>query len=189
MKSLELRKKIKSKKPKFLRQDGHKKAKLKNVWRAPKGRQSKMRLKKKGKRKQPSLGYSSPKEVRGLSPKGLKPIMINNIHELSNIKEGEGIILSGKIGNKKRLEIIKKIQELKLNLLNINAEDYLKKIQEKLEKKKESKKEKLSKKEKTKKELEKKTKEKKKEETVEKTEEEKEKKEKEEKKKVLEKRK
>lgn len=184
MKSLELRKKLKSKKPKFLRQDAHKKSKLKNVWRAPKGRQSKMRLKKKGKRKQPSIGYSSPKEVRGLSPEGLKPIMITNINDLNKIKEKEGIILSGKIGAKKKLEIIKKIQELKLTLLNINAEDYIKKIQEKLEKKKQTKKEKLTKKEKIKKEKPKKPEEKKKEELPV----EKEKKTKEEKRKVLEKR-
>lgn len=185
MKSLELRKKMKKKKPKFFRQDGHKKVKLKKCWRAPKGRQSKMRLKKKGKRKQPSTGYSSPKKVRGLHPTGLKPILVYNIDDLNKIKEGEGIILSGKIGNRKKLEIINKIQELKLSLLNIKPEDYIKKIQERLEKKKEKRKEKLSRKEKTKKEIAKKTKEEKKEET----ETEKEKKAKEVKRKVLEKRK
>ena len=149
---LNLRKKLKKKKPKFLRQDAHKKKKLKKCWRSPKGRHSKMRLKKKGYRKQPSIGYSSPKKVRNLHPSGLEPVFVANINELNKIKEGQGIILSKKLGNKKKLEIIKKIQELKLPLLNLKPEEYVKKIQENLEKRKQRKKEKITKKKKTKKE-------------------------------------
>ena len=43
---LELKKKIKKKKPNFTRQETHKKSKLKKKWRRPKGIQSKLRLNK-----------------------------------------------------------------------------------------------------------------------------------------------
>ena len=51
---LEFRKKIKAKKPNFIRQDAHKKGEIKKKWRRPKGLQSKMRLHKRGYRKSPS---------------------------------------------------------------------------------------------------------------------------------------
>ena len=54
---------MKKKKPKFIRQDAHKKGRLAKKWRKPKGLQSKMRLCKKGYRKRISKGYKSPKEV------------------------------------------------------------------------------------------------------------------------------
>lgn len=186
MNLLELRKKLKRKKPKFIRQEGYKLARLEKVWRTPRGHDSKLRRKHSGKRKQPSIGYSSPKEVRHLHPSGLKPIVVKTISDLKNIKSNEGVIVAKHLGIKKKIELIKKIQELKLHLLDLNAEEYILKIQERLQKKKEAKKEKHAKKEKTKKELAKETKKAK--ETKEETTEEKEKREKEEKRKVLEKR-
>lgn len=183
MNLLELRKKMKSRKPTFIRQQGGlKKAILKKGWKKPVGRHSKMRTSQKGHPKKVSIGYASPKAVLGLHQSGLKPILITNINDLNKIKKDEGIILSGKLGIKKKLEIIKKIQELKLNLLDIKPEDYIKKIQEKLEKKKEAKKGTISK-EKPKEEITKKPKE-----EQEETPEEKEKRIKEEKRKLLEKR-
>ena len=62
---LQLRKRIKAKKPNFVRQDSHKQKEVKKKWRKPKGMQSKMRLKKKGYRKSVSIGYGSPKKVNG----------------------------------------------------------------------------------------------------------------------------
>lgn len=185
MNKLELRKKLKSKKPKFVRQEGYKIPRVGKKWRAPRGHDSKMRRKFGGKRKQPSIGYSSPKEVRHLHPSGLKPVVVFTVNDLKNVKSNEGVIVSKHLGIKKKLNLLKKIQELKLNLLNINVEEYTKRVQDKLEQKKLAKKEKLSKKEKTKKELAQKEK---KAEVKEETPEEKEKKEREEKKKVLEKR-
>ena len=43
---LELRKRIKRKKPEFIRQDAHKKKSLESKWRKPKGLHSKMREKR-----------------------------------------------------------------------------------------------------------------------------------------------
>ena len=138
---LELRKKIKSKKPDFVRQDIHKKAKLKKKWRKPKGLHSKIRQCRKGKRKSVSTGYGSPKIVRGLTKDGLRPVIITS-KNLEKVNKGEeGIIISSKLGNKKRIEILKKAKENGIKVINIkNIDDYIKNIDEKLRLKKEQKK-------------------------------------------------
>ena len=52
--------------------------------------------------------------------KGLEQININNVSELKSINpKKQGIIVSGKIGQKRRLEILKKAIEMKLTIFNI----------------------------------------------------------------------
>ena len=136
---LEIRRKLKSKKPVFLRQDAHKVKKLKRKWRQPKGIHSKMREKVKGHRRLPSIGWSSPLDVRGLTPEGFTPILINNVQEL--LSSNQPKIISSNVGLKKRLEIAKKAKEKSIKILNItNIDDFVKKSEEELNKKKERKK-------------------------------------------------
>jgi len=185
---LELREKIKNKKPDFVRQEYKRRKTLAEKWRKPKGLQSKMRRKFKGRRKSPSTGYGSPKEIKGFDVSGLKQIYVNSINDLENVDaKEEGIILSTRIGLRKKIEIIKKATEKKIKILNIkNTEEFLKKVEEQRKKDKEKREEKTKEKEKKKKEKEKKVAEKKKEKLSEKlTEEEKKEKEKKEQDKLL----
>lgn len=174
---LQIRKKLKKKKPNFLRQDAHKIKRLAKKWRKSKGLDSKIRRRLRGYRKSPSIGYSSPKKVRGLTKDGKKVIIV---HNLKDLQKDTDIIISKKVGIKKKIEIIKKAQELGINIINIkNTNTFLKKIEESIKKRKEKSKERIKIKEKRKKEpIEK--------EKKEETKEEKEKYEKEEKRKVLE---
>ena len=84
---LSLRKVIKKKKPKYSRQDSHKKAKLGDKWRKPKGIQSKMRLHKRGYKRSPEVGFGSPKSVRGLSPEGFEIIHVNSLSDIGKITD------------------------------------------------------------------------------------------------------
>lgn len=180
-KLLELRKAKKAKKPNFYRSDWQKLGDKR--WRAPRGMHSKLRRKFRGKVKQPSIGFSSPKLVKGLNRQGLREIIISNLKDLQKITKENAIIISSKVGVKKKLELIKKILELKLSISNLkNPEKFIKDVEEKTKKKKAEKKSKEEKKKKEKEKIEKKAKEK---EEVPK--EEKEKQVKEEKRKVLEK--
>ena len=116
--ALKARKKTKSKKPGFQRQEGRLK-KLKDGWRRPKGRHSKLRKKEAARGKHPSPGYGSPKSVRGLSKQGLVEVRVRNLEDLSGVqKKGHIVVISGTVGKKKRIDIIKKAEELGLKVQN-----------------------------------------------------------------------
>lgn len=158
---LELREEIKRKKPSFVRQDAHKK-RLRKRWVKPRGLHSKVRLRKRGHPKKVSSGYGFPKGVRGLSKEGLKMIRIHNEKELNSVeKEKEGIIVSGNVGLKKKVLLLKKAKEKGIKVLNLDVDGYIKKKEEEIKKmlekkkvKKEKKKKKEEKKEKKEEELE-----------------------------------
>jgi len=154
---IELRRRIKSKKPDFVRQDFHKK-RLKKKWRKPRGLHSKVRLMFKGKPKKVSTGFSAPKKVRGLHRSGLKPILVDSLKDISRIKkENDGAVIGSAVGLKKRYEIVKKLKEKEIKILNIkDVEKYLKKIEDGLNLRKDRKKKLKEKKEKKKGEKEKK---------------------------------
>lgn len=94
-------------------------------WRNPTGRDNKMREKRRGYPAVVSIGYGKPEER--------KPITIMNIQELSKATK-EDVIIVGKVGQKKKIEITKKAKELGLTLKNINVESFLKKLNKKEEK-------------------------------------------------------
>ena len=128
---LELRTKIKEKKPEFIRQDNPKRMKLSDKWRKPKGIHSKIRHHFKGRRKMPSPGYKSPREAKGLHSSGLKIVGIQSINDLIKIrKESEGAVIAKSVGMKKRIEILKKARELNVKVLNLNVDDHIKKIED-----------------------------------------------------------
>lgn len=173
MNLIEVRNKLKKRKPEFKRSDSNLKS-FKKKWRHPRGKANKIRLKKRGHMKQPSIGYGSPKAVYGYSRTGLRQILITNISELSKIKKGDGILISRTVGLKKKIDILKKAKELGLVTLNIkDIDNFLKlAVEKKLENKKIST-EKEEKKKKAKEELLKKVEEKKETSAEQKTEEEK----------------
>ncbi len=137
---LEVRKELKERKPIFIRQDNPKRMKLNYKWRKPKGIHSKIRHHFKGRRKMPSPGYKSPAEVKGLHSSGLKIVNILSLDDLKNInKTTEGIVVSKKVGARKKIEIFRKAKELDLKVLNINIDLHIKKIEDFLSLKKKAK--------------------------------------------------
>ena len=103
------------KKPEFLRHLWWKFPKFKNdlKWRRPKGIDNPVRIKEKGYPPIVSVGYRTPKYIRGLHPSGLKPVVIHNIRELEGLNPSEVIIYIGStVGIRKRAEIIRKAEEL-----------------------------------------------------------------------------
>lgn len=107
------------KKPKFLRQEWYrfknKKKWLK--WRRPRGRHSKLRRHVKGKGFLPNPGYG--KANRGLHPCGLREVLVHTVSELKGLDPKQvAVRIAKSVGMKKRIEIQKKAQELKLKILN-----------------------------------------------------------------------
>ncbi|RLJ03395.1 MAG: 50S ribosomal protein L32e [Candidatus Aenigmatarchaeota archaeon] len=114
------------KKPKFKRQLWKLK-RLKDVWRRPRGRHSKQRRYVKFKGRMPDPGFGSPN--KGRHPSGYWEVMVHNPKDLEKIdKEKEAARIGSSVGLKKRLEILKKAEELGIKVLNPGL------IKEKLEK-------------------------------------------------------
>jgi large subunit ribosomal protein L32e len=154
---LEVRKRIKNRKPTFLKQDAHKKARLAKKWKRPRGIHSKMRENRKGHPKSARTGYGSPNEVKGLHKSGLMFTIINSPPELAKLDaKKQGIVIGSQVGVRKKVEIVRKALEIKASILNMKEpEKFLKETEELFKKKLEEKKMKEAEKEKKAKEKEK----------------------------------
>lgn len=105
---LDVRAGMKRKRPGFVRQDGHKKAKLDSNWRNPRGLHNKVRLEKRGYRPVVKTGYRSPLDVRHLDRDGLEPVRVSTVEQVKQLDpKKHSIILSGTLGGKKKIAIIK----------------------------------------------------------------------------------
>jgi len=129
---LELRRHIKSKKPDFIRQDSHKNKRLGKKWRRPKGLHSKVRLRLKGRSKNLSIGYRSPKIVRGMHKSGLQRCIIRSTKDLEGLDAKKYCcIISSSLGTKKKIVILKKAGEMGFNIVNIsNPDEYIKRVED-----------------------------------------------------------
>lgn len=104
---MNLRKKIKKKKPKFRRQEWFRKKSLGDKWRKPRGLHSKLRRHEKARGSLPKPGYGSPAIVRGLNREGYREVLVRNAKDIEKINPKEEIaIIAGGVGKKKRLEIL-----------------------------------------------------------------------------------
>ncbi|MCR4284899.1 MAG: hypothetical protein NUV97_02545 [archaeon] len=113
---------VERKKPKFLRKDWHKKIKLGSTvkknrkWRGAKGRHNKIRLSRKGNAQRPKIGWGAEKTTRGFVG-GLNVMGVSNLKEMDNVGKGQGIVI-GKVGLRKRKEIIAEANKRKVKILN-----------------------------------------------------------------------
>ena len=88
-------------------------------WRRPKGNDNPMRLKLKGQPPAVSIGFRTPKEIRGLHPSGLRPVIIHSVKDLELLKPSEVIIyIGGGVGARKRRRIVNKARELGFTVTN-----------------------------------------------------------------------
>ena len=109
----------KRKKPKFLRQGSKNLVRVKENWRRPRGKQSKLRMHKKARGLLPNAGYGSPKSIRGFHPSGFEDVLVYNISNLEKIdSKKQACRIASTFGKKKRFEIMKKALELKIKVLN-----------------------------------------------------------------------
>ena len=116
---LALRKRLKARKPEFIRCESLRYVRVKSSWRRPKGIDNKMREKRKGWPKSPNVGYRAPKKVRGLHPSGFQEVIVYRVEDLEPLNpEEHAVRIAGSVGNKKALEIMDKAEEKGLWILN-----------------------------------------------------------------------
>jgi large subunit ribosomal protein L32e len=110
---------IDDRRPAFLRQEWFRFARLGEKWRKPKGIHSKMRRHYGYRPPIVSIGYGSPKEVRGYHPSGFQEVMVHNPAQLEKINPKiQAARVGGTVGFKKRLAIEKRADELGIRVLN-----------------------------------------------------------------------
>jgi len=116
---LKVRKKQKLKKPHFVQTDQHKKKRLKDTWRKPKGLHNKKRQYILGKGEMARPGYGSPTAEKGLHPSGFIEVLLDRIQDVDNIDPNtQAIRIARTVGQRKRLEILKKAKSMGLKILN-----------------------------------------------------------------------
>ncbi len=91
-------------------------------WRSAKGRHSKIRKNRFGYTKSPRIGFKSAKKESGRI-NGKMPILIRNMQDINNAGKENILIIARTIGARKRIEMIKKASEMKLEILNVKNGD------------------------------------------------------------------
>jgi large subunit ribosomal protein L32e len=110
----------KKKQPAFRRQEWFRYKRLSHSgWRKPKGYQSKQRLNMKYRTPMARIGFGKIASVRGLHSSGFEEVLIHKIEDLESINpEKQAIRIGSSVGNRKRLSIHDRADDLGLRILN-----------------------------------------------------------------------
>ncbi|HDQ59652.1 MAG TPA: 50S ribosomal protein L32e [Candidatus Woesearchaeota archaeon] len=121
---------------------------IKEKWKKPKGKFGRRKkVLKTSKGEVPKQGRRMPNSLRGLHPSGMEIIEVENVLQLNGLDPKTQGVKIRKVGNKKRIEIIKKAIEQKLVILNVRKpEEKLKSLEKpkKTKKTEDTKKEKVA---------------------------------------------
>jgi len=117
--ALALRRAKNAARPEFIRQEGHRYARLAGKWRAPQGIQSKMRRHWRTHPDVVSIGYRGPKAARGLHPSGFREILVHTEDSLETVDpKTEAVRIAGSVGSRKRARIQKDAKKRGIRVLN-----------------------------------------------------------------------
>ncbi len=103
------------------------KRKSKQTWRRPTGRDNKMRERRRGYPARVSIGYKQNTEMRGKIEERI-PKLVYNLSDLKKSDKNDLLVL-GKVGAKKKIEMIKIAKEMKIKFHKINLDKSLKKLE------------------------------------------------------------
>ena len=116
----------------FIRKDVNKKARLPVTWRKPKGITNKKRLNRKGHTINVRTGYGSKDSDRN-KIQGLKITLVNTSAELKKLNPKTQCAILARAGKKKKMELIKEAQTLKIKIVNLNTTKYEENVKKFLE--------------------------------------------------------
>jgi len=107
--------------------------KKKQVWRRPKGRDNKLRERKKSRPSRPELGLKKPKFQQG-KVQGKNPILIKNLNDLKKLSNTNIAILA-KVGKKNKIKIAQEAKKQNITFANLDLFKFLLDLEKTQEKK------------------------------------------------------
>ena len=120
--ALRLRKRMKQKKPNFVRPESWRYVRIKENWRRPRGLDHKVRLMYDGWPPGVSIGYRSPRATRGLHPSGYREVLVFNVEGLKNVDPKTQVIrIAHTVGKRKRVKILAEAKRKRLTILNVTT--------------------------------------------------------------------
>ncbi|MFP4567976.1 MAG: eL32 family ribosomal protein [Candidatus Woesearchaeota archaeon] len=115
---------------KFTRKDENKKKRIAGGgWRRPKGITNKMRLNRKGHTPNVRPGYGSDIKSKNTFD-GLDIVTVFTVDELLSLNPKVHCVVLGRVGKQKKLDMIKKADELKLKIVNLKVDAFKKGVED-----------------------------------------------------------
>ena len=109
----------KTTRPAFIRQESWRYRRVGEGWRRPRGKSSRMRRSVRGHPRLVKIGHGGPSKSRGLHPSGYRELLVHNPEELLAANpEKEVVRIASRVGEKKKLMIMARAEELKIKVLN-----------------------------------------------------------------------
>ena len=107
------------KRPHFVREESWRYKRVKESWRSPRGKTSRVRRSKEGWPPVVKIGYARPKAQRGKHPSGLKEIMVHRLKDLEGINpKTQAARIAHTVGERKRVEILDQAKKANIRILN-----------------------------------------------------------------------
>jgi len=107
------------KRPRFAREESWRYKRVKESWRSPRGKTSRVRRSKEGWPPVVKIGYSRPKATRGRHPSGLTEVMVWRSKDLEGIDaKTQAARIAHGVGENKRVQIIEDAKKANIRVLN-----------------------------------------------------------------------
>ncbi|MGA8858160.1 MAG: 50S ribosomal protein L32e [Candidatus Bathyarchaeia archaeon] len=105
--------------PRFVREESWRYKRVKEPWRAPHGKTSRVRRSKKGWPAVVKIGYSRPRATRGLHPSGLREVLVWRAKDLIGLDPKLQVArIAHTVGENKRVQIIDEAKKANIRVLN-----------------------------------------------------------------------
>jgi len=105
--------------PRFVREESWRYKRVKEAWRSPRGKTSRVRRSKKGWPPVVKIGYSRPRTVRGLHPSGLREVLVWRPDDIKKIDPNTQVArIAHTVGERKRVLILEEAKKSSIRILN-----------------------------------------------------------------------
>lgn len=105
--------------PRFAREESWRYKRVKEAWRSPRGKTSRVRRSKKGWPPVVKIGYSRARTIRGMHPSGLREVLVWRPDDLKSIDPKVQVArIAHTVGENKRVLIVEEAKKANIRILN-----------------------------------------------------------------------